>query len=105
MALCPRCSVRLVWRHGLCADCGKGIAAKCLDCGKRAQFRRGLCGACYADGATRERYGDRRAFNGAADDSTEAELDALIAERMRPENLPAWWPKDGRKDVDPEGDE
>jgi len=25
---------------------------------------------------------------------TEEELDALIAEQSKPENLPSWWPKD-----------
>lgn len=28
---------------------------------------------------------------------TEAELEALIAEQMRPENLPSWWRKGGRE--------
>jgi hypothetical protein len=31
------------------------------------------------------------AAKGAGAEPTEAELDALIAEQMKPENLPGWW--------------
>jgi hypothetical protein len=34
---------------------------------------------------------------------TEEELERIIAEQRK--RLPSWWPRDGTKDVDPEGDE
>mgnify|MGYP000199101837 FL=1 len=114
MALCPRCGVRVVYRYGMCAGCAKAAIAageiepapKCKDCRKYAQRSRGLCHLCFDDPATRARYPDGREANGGKEnDMSMEEVEALIAEQMRPENLPAWWPKDGVRDVDPEGDE
>lgn len=68
----------------------------CLHCGTRpASKARGLCFGCYKNRAVRDLYPKRRAQ--ADGGPTEAELDAMIAEQMRPENLPKWFHRDCRK--------
>ena len=81
--------------------------ALCLFCGKRQGGKgRGLCARCYATPAVLARFPDGRTlrrYEAASDEPTEEELERIIAEQMK--RLPFWWPKDGTKDVDPEGDE
>ncbi len=67
---------------------------ECRHCHRfRSLQGRGLCAMCHRTPAIRELY--PRIFpmqNGALDhEPTEAELDAMIEEQMRPENLPPWW--------------
>jgi hypothetical protein len=87
--------------HGACRHCG---AAK----GSRP---RGLCSRCYFDRAIRPLYpvheGDPgRSPKNRYREPTAEEVEALIAEQLKPENLPAWWPADysrrheGRADDD-----
>lgn len=105
MALCSKCEVRLAWRQGLCCECVKAAAVpRCLHCKVRAAVKqkRGLCMACYCDKAVRVLYPKRRGpWDKDEDDATanmtDAELDALIAEQMKPENLPPWWDYEVRK--------
>ena len=61
-------------------------------CGRRANRPRGLCGRCYETPGVRALYpaGPREPDPG---EMTDSELDALIAEQLRPENLPDWWPR------------
>lgn len=68
----------------------------CRHCNRRkaAQYKRGLCFACYFDPAVRKLYPSISAYapNCAKPNEgepTEAELDAIIAEQMR--CLPPWW--------------
>jgi hypothetical protein len=80
-----------------------GIVAPCRHCSRAAYLKaRGLCHPCYRVKKTRDLYPalpcrgrDRparpRQADGTTDRMTEAELDAVIAEQSRPENLPAWW--------------
>jgi hypothetical protein len=53
---------------------------------------RGLCWVCYYTPGLKEGYGAGKTKPMGLDhEPTEAELDALIAEQMKPENLPGWW--------------
>lgn len=99
----------------------------CRHCGGRANpgaaytKARGICRRCYADPAVRDLYplkprppatrpcpecGRQTSVYGycrrcSADGPTEEELEALVAERSRPENLPAWWVADERRQAPP----
>ena len=79
--------------RGNCRHCG-------VECCLRA---RRLCHRCYGDAAVRLSYpADPRGCTAAvlaAADPTEAELDALIADRfaeMERDGYPAWWDDDTR---------
>lgn len=69
----------------------------CLHCSRRKVNRpRGLCWKCYYCPGVREMYGPRGAAGRAGakqhePEPTEEELDAMIAEQSKPENLPPWW--------------
>jgi hypothetical protein len=67
------------------------VDAICRHCGKKKVNRpRGLCWACYYTPGVKELYPVTSKF-APRDEPTEAELEAMIAEQMRPENLPDWW--------------
>jgi hypothetical protein len=70
----------------------------CLHCKRRKAVygKRWLCFGCYSDKSVRLLYpsGTARAFD---HDPTEAELDTLIAEQSKPENLPKWWESESRR--------
>lgn len=75
------------------------VAIRCKHCNRAANGRRGLCNRCWRDFAIRRLYPAGRGGGDTSDhsgDMTEAELDALIAEQLRPENLPDWWERDAR---------
>ena len=64
---------------------------RCQHCQQNKACRpRKLCNACYDDLAIRHQYAPIE--NHAPLNETEADLDALIAEQSKPENLPPWWP-------------
>ncbi len=83
----------------------KGKCVHCLREPLTIQVR-GLCGRCALDPAVKALYPSRARdyCTGHGADMTAAELDALIAERLKPENRPSWWPIDG-VDTDPDGDD
>lgn len=63
----------------------------CIHCHSESAGRaRGLCWRCYQTKGIREQYPTQivRTFD---HEPSMAELNALIAEQMRPENLPPWW--------------
>jgi hypothetical protein len=63
----------------------------CRHCRKRPVNRPcGLCWGCYYAPGVKELYPSTSKFR-AKREPTMAELEALIAEQSRPENLPAWW--------------
>lgn len=69
---------------------------KCLHCGRVRRIQgRGLCWSCNRDRTIRNQYPLLRPRNMADDydgsEPTMEELDAIIAEQMKPENLPDWW--------------
>lgn len=72
---------------------------KCRHChtNKAIQDKRLLCFACYMTPAIRRLYPSRVANENR---ETMEELDALIAEQMRPENLPSWWNRPYAQDDD-----
>lgn len=71
----------------------------CRHCGRVTQATRprGLCYRCFDDVKIRRQYRAYARWSGDEVDPTEAELDALIAERMKPENLTKWWAAEERK--------
>lgn len=71
----------------------------CVHCHERPPSRaRGLCARCYEDRAIRALYPPAHRFPASEScEATDAELDALIAERSKPENLPAWWYDEARR--------
>lgn len=74
----------------------------CLHCkrNREVKHKRGLCLSCYCDRAVRALYPRRRhpwSKEDTTADMTDAELDALIAEQLKPENLPSWWESEVRK--------
>jgi hypothetical protein len=73
------------------------------ECGKVMVVQsRGLCRACYNVASLRKRFG--RHYGPRSDGKeTTAELDAMIAVQMRPENLPPWWNDPDPDDVDGDG--
>lgn len=61
----------------------------CQHCHRNKATRpRGLCFGCYLDVAIRSLYPSKTPNRG---EPTEAELEAMVAERSKPENLPIWW--------------
>lgn len=73
---------------------------RCRACGvrKRMPQKRGLCWACYHTPGVRAAHpsvavSTTPAARGEVDTGgmTASELDAFVAEGLRPENLPAWW--------------
>lgn len=54
---------------------------------------RGLCWNCYYTPGVKALYPVTSKF-AAKPEPTEAELDAMIAEQSKPENLPSWWNED-----------
>lgn len=67
----------------------------CIHCGQdRALKARSLCGLCYLAEDIKALYPPKVA-NGNAE--TMADLDALVAERSKPENLPKWWRDEAKK--------
>ena len=70
----------------------------CLHCrrNKPGHGNRGLCRHCWDRPGIRNRYREIRP-TGPTGEPTAAEIDAMIAERMKPENLPAWWPAECRR--------
>lgn len=82
-------------RLGECGNCKK----------ERMLCGRGLCSYCWHKPEVRvkfpSRQGSRRKDDGRGErEPTMAEVEAVIAEQMRPENLPAWWPRKGEVDHD-----
>lgn len=88
---------------GLCFSCfqrkqqtsAKRPGAKrprCVHCKLYAQHKRGMCMRCYLDRDIRALYPPTSKF-APIGEPTMAELEAQIAERSRPENLPKWWEK------------
>jgi hypothetical protein len=77
-------------------ECRRRRPGTCCHCGRRRPIEaRGLCYACYETRAVRDLYeAYRRCGRSESGDCTEAELDALVAERSKPENLPDWWDRD-----------
>ncbi len=67
----------------LCRHCTKG----------KVNRPRGLCWRCYYTPGVKALYGITHKF-APKPEPTEAELEALIAEQSKPENLPAWWNDD-----------
>ena len=66
----------------------------CRHCHKRPAWRpRGLCWSCHRNTAIRALYPIESKY-APKREPTEAELDLLIAERMR--NLPKWWNRSGK---------
>ncbi len=57
---------------------------------KSSNSGRGLCRHCWDRPGIRNRFRPIRP-TGPTGEPTAAEIDAMIAERMKPENLPAWW--------------
>lgn len=91
---------------GLCCRCRKTALRRCLHCrGEKPIHARGLCRTCYLKPEVREIYppqpnpganagaGSRFPEGGSAGwhEPTMDELDALVAEQFKPENLPDWW--------------
>lgn len=70
-------------------------ATCCTRCGCNKVFRRRRCYSCYTAyaeqvRATRATQQRQREDDGDVGPSEE-ELDRMIAEQLRPENLPEWW--------------
>ena len=71
----------------------------CRHCSTRKVTRpRGLCWTCYYTPGIKRLYfsTSKKSPNCAKPNEGEPtmeELDAMVAERSRPENLPAWWHK------------
>lgn len=62
----------------------------CRHCGeRRLEHARKLCRACHRKPDVREQYSSRQGPLPPPPEPTEAELEAMIARRMR--NLPAWF--------------
>jgi hypothetical protein len=76
----------------------EGEPARCLHCGgpTGVNGRRGLCRPCYNTPGVRKLYRRDKRCGGLGREPTEEELDAMIAEQMRPENLPSWWHNDAK---------
>ncbi len=67
---------------------------KCLHCTNNKAFRpRGLCKTCYDNLEIRNCYQKLIDYNDHTKDMTTEQLDAIIAEQSKPENLPKWWAK------------
>lgn len=63
--------------------------------------RRGLCYKCERTPEIAAQYPSTSNYRNHADKhETLADLEALIAERLRPENLPSWWNAAWGEDVD-----
>lgn len=84
----------------------------CRHCRLRSVYSRRLCWRCFQDLRVRVLYpatahADRPRRRERADwvEPTEAELDALIAEQSKPENLPAWWWEDVERQRQRDGGE
>lgn len=79
------------------AECPKKKqSVVCPNCGnpKGVKKQRGLCDRCYSAPEIREKYpplGKPRTYSQLNHEPTIADLDAMIAEQMKPENLPPWW--------------
>lgn len=76
----------------------------CVHCQKRLAKRpRGLCWGCHSNLEIRALYppkgaaGQYGSTGHTYHEPSEAELDAMIAEQMKPENLPRWWMKDAAR--------
>jgi hypothetical protein len=77
----------------------------CLHCGPthRKLAQRGLCWACSRWPAIRRLYPPlypkvrASCYRPPQPEPTEEQLEACIAEQRRPENLPAWWDSEERK--------
>lgn len=69
----------------------------CRHCRQRFVNRsRGLCFMCFNDPEIKAQYPSRNKA-ATAREPTMAELDAMVAERSRPENLPRWWHREGER--------
>lgn len=100
---CDRCVQRLIrLQRQRAARVRRSRAegkALCRHCETFAGSRpRGLCRTCYYDRSIRDLYPVVSALPQRAHERepTMAELDALVAEQGRDENLPAWWPRSQR---------
>lgn len=72
----------------------------CSYCGKNGRsYSNGLCIKCNTIPEARKKFPHPNIGKKypAHKEPTLAELDALIAERMKPENLPDWWEKERAK--------
>ena len=70
----------------------------CKHCRERPGYQaRGLCWRCYRDLTVRRLYPQDPRAKRPEHEPTEEELEALIAEQSKPENLPGWWPEESRR--------
>lgn len=68
---------------------------RCVHCGlPRSLTARQLCSPCYKRPSVRSLY-PPKIVNGNG--PTLADLDALVAERSKPENLPKWWKDEAKR--------
>jgi len=71
------------------------MKALCIHCREERPLRaRGLCSPCYELPDIRAMY-PPKIIKG--NNPTLAGLDALVAERSKPENLPKWWKDEAKK--------
>jgi hypothetical protein len=75
----------------------------CLHCGQHEANRaKGLCWSCWRKPGVKEMYPTSKYCpHSVSEQMTMEELDALIAEQSKPENLPAWWNDDANADFEP----
>ncbi len=78
----------------ICRHCRKG----------KVNRPRGLCWNCYYTPGVKALYPITSKF-ATKREPTAAELDAMVAEQMKPENLPAWWDDEKSQAREPGGDE
>ncbi len=67
----------------------------CRHCGIRPATRsRQLCHRHYEDRAIRDLYPSQKGRTGHSPEMTEEEVELLVAEQSKPENLPSWFHRD-----------
>lgn len=76
---------------------------RCRHCHLRAamRYKRRLCFKCYGTPVIRQMYPSTSKYapySAERREPTAAEIEALVAEQSRPENLPAWWARDVGRD-------
>lgn len=95
---CPKCG----WVRGHMAGCEDRktkVPGPCVHCKKRPGSKpRGMCTTCYRRDDIRCLYPP--VTTNCPNDETMEDLDRMIAEQLRPENLPKWWPTNGGLDLD-----
>ena len=72
---------------------------KCRHCKKATVSRpRGLCWVCYYTPGVKDLYAPQ--CKTEPNEQTEEELNAIIREQLKPENLPKWWSTDVKRQAD-----